>query len=414
MLQDSVAQTAVSGIAARRVDLDWVRIAAFGLLIFYHVGMLYVSWGFHIKSDHRIVALEPVMLVLNPWRLGLLFLVSGAATRFMMGKLTAGGLVRSRSWRLLPPLIFGMLVVVPPQAYDQVVESLGYRDGFVSFYLDHYFAFGTQFCRPGPCLILPTWNHLWFIVYLWVYTMALGAVLAVAPSLVERAGQAMTALFSGAAVLAVPAIILAACWLALLPQFPSTHALFGDWYNHALYGTFFLFGFLLALADGVWNAISRLRWHALALAAVTFASFLLLRRLQPPIGTVPWICAGLAYGCYQWSCIVVVLGFARCWLNRDSAARRYLTDAVFPYYIVHQTAIILIAHHLKGLGLSAILEATIVTGGTVTACAVTYKLARRVRALRPLFGLRVLSAANPASRPDPAGPRPGRAIGAES
>src|SRR3954451_8214039 len=105
----------------RRIDLDWVRIAAFGLLILYHVGMLYVSWGFHIKSDHRIEALEPVMLVLNPWRLGLLFLVSGAATRFMTGKLTPGGLVRSRSLRSVPPLIFGMLVVVPPQAYDQVV-----------------------------------------------------------------------------------------------------------------------------------------------------------------------------------------------------------------------------------------------------------------------------------------------------
>ena len=66
-----------------------------------------------------------------------------------------------------------------------------------------------------------------------------------------------------------------------------------------------------------------------------------------------WIGSGLAYGCYQWCCIVVVLGFARRWLNRDFAVRRYLTDAVFPYYIVHQTAIILIAHQLKGLGLSA-------------------------------------------------------------
>jgi hypothetical protein len=56
----------------RRVDLDWVRIGAFGLLIFYHVGMLYVSWGFHIKSAHRITALEPLMVVLNPWRLALL------------------------------------------------------------------------------------------------------------------------------------------------------------------------------------------------------------------------------------------------------------------------------------------------------------------------------------------------------
>src|SRR5665213_3068223 len=104
----------------RRVDLDWVRIAAFGLLILYHVGMLYVSWGFHIKSIHRITALEPLMLVLNPWRLALLFLVSGAATRFMLGKLEAGQLLRSRSLRLLPPLLFGMLVVVPPQSYVPV------------------------------------------------------------------------------------------------------------------------------------------------------------------------------------------------------------------------------------------------------------------------------------------------------
>ena len=66
-----------------------MRIAAFGLLIFYHVGMLYVSWGFHIKSAHRITALEPVMLVLNPWRLSLLFLVSGVATRFMLRQIHA-------------------------------------------------------------------------------------------------------------------------------------------------------------------------------------------------------------------------------------------------------------------------------------------------------------------------------------
>ena len=87
MRQPTISQSPDSARGAeRRIDLDWVRIAAFGLLIFYHVGMLYVSWGFHIKSAHRITALEPLMLVLNPWRLSLLFLVSGVATRFMLGK----------------------------------------------------------------------------------------------------------------------------------------------------------------------------------------------------------------------------------------------------------------------------------------------------------------------------------------
>jgi Acyltransferase family len=394
MSQDSLAQPQrpVSPEAGRRVDLDWVRIAAFGLLILYHVGMLYVSWDFHIKSEHRMTALEPLMRLLNPWRLALLFLVSGVASRFMLGKLTPGRLLRSRTARLLPPLVFGMLAIVPPQAYVQVLESVGYEGGFLDFYLTHYFAFGSQFCHPGPCLLLPTWNHLWFVAYLWVYTMALCAVVAAVPDRVRRAEQAMTPIFSGAWLLVLPAAMLAAYRLWLLPQFPSTHALFGDWYNHALYGTVFLFGFIAARADSVWFAISRLRWPALGLAAAIFVSWLVLRYFYTSGQPQPLalkIYAGVAYGCYQWFCIVAVLGFAQRWLNRDAPARRYLTDAVFPYYIVHQTAIILIAHELKGLDLPAWIEASIVIGGTLASCAATYEVVRRVRILRPLFGLRL-------------------------
>jgi hypothetical protein len=376
----------------RRLDLDWVRITAFGLLILYHVGMLYVPWEFHIKSAHRIAELEPLMVVLNPWRLALLFLVSGAATRFMLGKLTARQLLRSRSLRLLPPLVFGMLVIVPPQAYDQILESVGYQGGFIDFYLKHYLAFGLQFCDPGPCLVLPTWNHLWFVAYLWVYTVILGAVLLAVPDLGRRFEQALAPMLSGGWLLVLPAALMGCYRLLLLPHFPPTHAMSGDWYNHALYGTVFLFGFLVARTDGVWTGFQRLRWLALALAAALFVSGLVLREFYPigqPAPLVLKLYAGIGYGCYQWFCIVAVLGFARRWLNRDSAARRYLTDAVFPYYIVHQTAIILIAHQLKGFGLPASIEASIVVSGTLASCAVTYEIVRRVRVLRPLFGLKI-------------------------
>src|SRR5262249_61194960 len=98
------------------------------------------SWGWHIKSAHPVTALEPLMLVVNPWRLALLFLVSGVATRFMLRKAAAGALLRARSSRLLIPLIFGMLAIVPPQAYIQIVEALGYEGGFVGFCLKPYFA----------------------------------------------------------------------------------------------------------------------------------------------------------------------------------------------------------------------------------------------------------------------------------
>jgi len=110
----------------------------------------------------------------------------------------------------------------------------------------------------------------------------------------------------------------------------------------------------------------------------------------------------MAYGCYQWLGIVAVLGFGRRWLNRDSAIRRYLTDAIFPYYIVHQTAIIMIAHALHGRDLPAWLEACIVIAGTAAACVLTYEVVRRITILRPLFGLRPSAAEAPSSaRPTP-------------
>jgi surface polysaccharide O-acyltransferase-like enzyme len=196
-------------------------------------------------------------------------------------------------------------------------------------------------------------------------------------------------------LLIAPSVAFAAYRILVLPSFPSTHALFGDWYDHCLYATVFLFGFLLARAETFWDAVERQRWLALSVAAALFISFLLLRwnREAGAIPASPWfrLYAGTVYGGYQWLCIVAVLGFARRWLTADSPARRYFTDAIFPYYIIHQTAIIMIAHELQGRDLPAWLEATIVIVGTFASCAITYEVVRRVTVLRPLFGLRIRS-----------------------
>ena len=199
-------------------------------------------------------------------------------------------------------------------------RSLGYPAGFLDFYARHYFAFGAQFCRPGPCILLPTWNHLWFVAYLWIYTMALGGVLVAAPGLAGWIERRLAPALSGGLLLVVPSVALAIYRLTLLPNFPSTHALFGDWYNHSVYATVFLLGFLLARADAFWDAVERQRWVALSSAAAFFLSLLVLRWTRDtamPPSLLPRLYGGIAYGCYQWLCIVAVLGFARRWLTAE-------------------------------------------------------------------------------------------------
>ena len=46
-----------------------------------------------------------------------------------------------------------------------------------------------------------------------------------------------------------------------------------------------------------------------------------------------------------------LFGYARRYIRRGSPLLTMLTEAVFPFYIVHQTAIVLAGHWLKPLGL---------------------------------------------------------------
>lgn len=385
----------------RRTDLDWIRIGAFALLILYHVGMFYTpsDWDWHVKSRWSSEPLIWLMYLTNPWRLGLLFLVSGAATRFITRRLEPGALARSRTGRLLVPLAFGMLAVVPPQPYLEVVEKLGYAGSFADFY--GRYVTGRWFMIDGEPLLTPTWNHLWFVAYLWIYTLLLAALLATVPRLVERLERGAERLLDGWGVLVWPWAVLAAARVFLAPRFESTHALVDDWYNHAQYLVLFLLGFAIARSERVWAALDRVRRPAALIAVLSYAAWAAYAWAYRGEGAEPpdalRVAMRLVYEADQWAFMAAILAYGRRWLSGprvkpegdgDGPARRYLTDAIFPFYIVHQTAIVVFGFHLTRLGWPAPVEAAALIALTVLACVATYEVVRRVAVLRPLFGLR--------------------------
>ncbi|CAN5295958.1 acyltransferase family protein [soil metagenome] len=350
-------------------------------------------WDWHVKSPHPVETLKPLMVLTNPWRLPLLFLVSGAATRFMADKMTAGALLRQRMWRLLPPLLFGIVVVVPPQTYEQVTRSLHQSIGPAEFYARYLTASG-HWVDPhmGGAIMTPTWNHLWFVAYLAVYSAILCAVLAVGRGGVERVRGLGERLFAHSwAVLLVPMAGAIATRMILVPRFHDTHAMVGDWNVHAESALPFLFGYLFGKSEAVWNAIARARRPALMLAVLGYLGVAVYQIAYPTYDAPAWVypASRFAFGVDQWASVVAILGFARVHLGavRDGPIRRYLTDAIFSFYIVHQTIIVLAAPWLVGLGLPQGLEATLLIAITTLGCFATYEAVRRVQMLRPVFGL---------------------------
>lgn len=386
----------------RRYDLDWIRVGAFLLLILYHSGMFYVPWEWHVKSSHRIDALEPIMLFTHPWRMTLLFLVSGCATRFMADGAAHSGmgrLARSRTARLLPPLLFGMLVVVPPQTYFQVyqlAQSAGVADPahspvLADFYLRYITASGGWLTADGRPVVTPTWNHLWFVLYLMVYTWLLCLMLSV-PGAKQAMQKIADRLFAGWGLILWPIAYLILIRFTLAPRFEPTYALVDDWYNHAQSFAAFLFGFFTARSDAVRAGLIRIRWPALAAALVSYAVFAryawVYRGDEPVPSDLMRTIARVAYGLDQAAFIAAILGFGGRWLDRGGPVLRYLTVAIFPCYIVHQTVTVVAGFYLTRLHLPVVLEAVSLVGSTVAGCIVASELARRVGALGWLLGVK--------------------------
>ena len=384
----------------REFFLDWLRILAFGVLVIYHVGMYYVSWDWHIKSPAAGAAIEPWMRLFAPWRMDLIFLVSGAATSMMLRRRADGrGLPAERARRLLPPLLLGVFVVVPPQSYFEVVQRFRFDAGYGEFMLRYLTGYNGFCAAPGHCLILPTWNHLWYLPYLLCYTLVLWGLVCWRPGLPERLAQRLIALPGRGWLLVGPFVFLLLTRALLREHFPVTRALVDDWFMHAQYFGVFFLGVVLARAPRAWQQLADARWSALLIALAAWALLTAATGRVLPAGA-PIVAAlssfdgpllrSMLVSAQQWGAIVAALGFGWRHLRRDGPARRYLTDAVFPVYVLHQTVIIVLAVWLAPLALAAPIEAVLLSAATLAVCLAGFEIVRRVDWLRPWFGLKRL------------------------
>jgi len=238
-----------------------------------------------------------------------------------------------------------------------------------------------------------------------VYTVAIWLIARLMPNVCRRACDWLGGRLSGWGVLLWPVLLLAVVRIALVERFEATHALVDDWYNHAQYFFLFVTGAMLAMQNGFWAKVDGLRWTSLGLWLVTWALVVIYWSIPEALHATPqvaqWKPVMRAVYCLgQWTPILAICGFGHRHLGFDSAKRRYLTEAVFPVYILHQTLIVTMAHWLKPVKLAPGIEGGILIVLTFAISFGGFEVMRRVAVLRPLFGLgpRQPAAAAPAGQ----------------
>jgi glucan biosynthesis protein C len=368
----------------RRYDLDWLRVFAFGLLILFHTGMMFSSWDWHVKNIETSESFDYVMRWLHAWRMPLLFFISGSAVWFAMDRYSTWRFFLERQKRLLLPLVFGMLVVIPPQV---CLERLYHQEQFNSFW-DFYRTVFTSGSYPQGNL---SWHHLWYIPYIWAFSLVMLPLFVAVRS--QRGRQLLDRALDWVKSPWLLFLLFVPSGLAevvLRPFWPyDANNLLSDWANFTHKLTFFVAGFVLASGTNVYDSIGahRRKFLVAAIAAFALLQTIWLSKWHFSKGMIAWYHLLSNFNIWMW--MLVVLGYGRKYLSFNHPFLRSANEAVYPFYILHQTVIIALAYQLAYVNWGIPLKFFLVATGTFLICWMLYRFAIKPwNLLRVPFGLK--------------------------
>jgi len=301
--------------------------------------------------------------------------------------------MRDRASRLLIPLVFGILVIVPPMIFLEKRFIGEFTGSFAEFYP----TFFTEGVYPGGNF---SWHHYWFIFYLYLYCMLGWPVFRYFKGAAGRTQLAhWSRRLSQGANLYLLLIPLAVVEIALRAWFPGFPDLVHDWANFSHWFIVFVAGFLLASSKPLLDCTQELRGRSLALAAAAtmtmFAQFwnpaeggfTPLVNGKTDIGSYAWFCALRVSNVWFW--LLACLGYAGRFLQRPGRVLTYLNRAVYPLFCLHLTVIVALEYVIIPLDWSVLTKYLAITTGTVAVSLGGYELFwRRIAWLRPLVGLK--------------------------
>jgi len=347
--------------------VDWLRVAAFAILILYHCSVAFFpDFKWLLKSAETSETLGLAMEFPRAWRLALLFFISGMGTWFAFRSSPGTTFLRDRAVRLGVPLIFAMCVVVVPQVWYERLYEDGYQGSFLAFWAQRYFTEGKY---PDGNF---TWAHMWFVAYLLVMALFCYPVMTalVHPSMRRFADWfERTARSPGVYLFFLLPLVLN---LALTPFFPrATNALYNDGAWFASWASWFGLGFLFSRHHrAIIEAVVRRRHLSAGLAAIitlvlydlswTAGADSLVGTYENQTAVYKLLTFALA-----WTMILALVGYGALHLNHKSAALTWLNHKIFPLYIVHQTVIVAALYHVLPMHAGVVEKVLLVTAATI-------------------------------------------------
>jgi glucans biosynthesis protein C len=376
--------------------VDTLRIWLIGGVLVFHATRPFDPFDFYVKADVEVGALAPVVLFVGLWGMPLFFALAGAAAWHSLAHRGVHGFTRERVARLLVPFLAGLVLLVPPQLHAQALargEDVSYADTMRRFF-DVHWSWELPIPVDGE-LFEPA--HLWFLAYLFVFTLMLLPLLhAIRNRSPRRAlGWVEAHPLAWMLALGIPVVLAE----ALLGAEDA-----GGW-NRWAYPPFILLGFVLVARPAV---AARAALRARTLAGAGMLAYLVLAATGAVLhehggedllraGDLSAVIWRAGKGLAGWLLVLAAgaLVLRRAPLSgsrREPRARgrwfEWAREGVLPVYVLHQTVAVVLAAWVLSWPVAPAGQWLVLTALTVVCSLSLYGLLRRLRVARMLMGMR--------------------------
>ena len=365
----------------RYYDIDWLRVLGMFTIFLFHNARFFNEDDWHVKNFQLDFGMSVFVAILDHFIMPLFFVLSAIAIYYALKKRTNAEFMRERVTRLLIPLGVGMFTHIMLQVYIENITHGQFTGSFWQFiphYFNGFYEFGGNFAWMGL--------HLWYLMMLFLFSWLMLSTF----QRINRSQDFTTKLAGlitkplGVYLFIIPLFVMEIL-VSLSPETIGRRD-FGGW-SPLTYLVFFVIGYLLATDTRYRPAIEKVRFISLTLSLLTvIAAYILLAEMNVPSTNPLYL---LVRAANAWSWLLTFMGFASRHLNFSNSFLKYANEAVLPFYILHQTVIVVIGYFIKDWTWAVFPKYLFLAVTSFIVIMTLYEfVVKRVNVLRYLFGMK--------------------------